>query len=244
MRIVHPATTATLALLVACGWAFSLATESAGTRYHDRCSTCHDRDAAAPGDEALPRGEACVRCHADPGHGIDARGVARQAGHAAVEMFEEAGRSAWQDQRCLSCHDPHASRSAALLRIEDDAAFTGPEGGPLDEGSRLCLQCHPTHADWGQAPGYRRHPVGLKVDVERMQEGADRPELPLSRVRAGGGHDHRVISCGTCHDVHASTHQNLLRWTEDRFVAACTTCHPKDRGDRPEPRFTRLTRSR
>jgi predicted CXXCH cytochrome family protein len=126
-----------------------------------------------------------------------------------------------------------------MLRAAETSTAAAGHGGSLDAASRLCLDCHPRHADWGQPPGYRRHPVGLPVSSERVRRNAELP-LPLADVEGEDGAARRVLACTTCHEVHRSSHENLLRWDQQQFVSACTTCHPKDAGRRPQPEVTTL----
>jgi len=117
---------------------------------------------------------------------------------------------------CGSCHDPHGW-ALRLPEIESDLITRG------------CLSCH---MKGGFAPkktidfNLHNHPVGKEI-----KEGMDVDEsLPLFGKMLGyftevfeKGEKKRIITCATCHDVHADTKNFLRKETVDGTL--CLTCH-------------------
>jgi predicted CXXCH cytochrome family protein len=212
--------------------------QAAKSAFHSRCSSCHDSTAASASSRQEAAGLACVRCHTRHVQAEAGGSTSGPAGHPRPTDSSGAEPARWQDGRCLVCHDPHESSSRHLLRDTSPPVRHGADGSPLDPASRLCLGCHPSHGDWGQRSGYRRHPVGARVEDGRMDPDA-RITLPLAE--SAGSATAGAVSCRTCHDVHGSRHVNLLRWNREEIVEACTTCHPKDPArHRPAPERARL----
>jgi len=115
------------------------------------CGSCHEMvppprageksTRIVVGQFVLPRGEMCISCHTE-----------KTADRARTAGLWRHGPS----DNCLSCHHPHASGQAALLRraVGELCLSCHSEGlihaAELHEGLTACMDCHNPHL--GQSP--------------------------------------------------------------------------------------------
>src|SRR4030095_14811743 len=127
--------------------------------------------------------------------------------------------------RCLTCHDPHSSPNAHLVRTDirvphnfrpiafgdQGGAVTGGFVDPSHPGRGLCEVCH------------------KKTDFYRA-DGTGRPhyteDCTLCHAHADGFHPaiDQDASCSICHaDETARLEKRSLH--HDRFTGRCSACH-------------------
>jgi predicted CXXCH cytochrome family protein len=128
---------------------------------------------------------------------------------------------------CLTCHVAHPNGQPHLLRKLQPAARAAAHRG-LDPVSAFCVACHARAAEFERSGGhYGRHPVGVRVRSGLL----DAPpglDVPLVDVRGTADPSDDVVSCATCHRVHAGSNAFLLRWDLEDLPAACRSCHAVD----------------
>jgi predicted CXXCH cytochrome family protein len=204
--------------------------QQAGVVGQGTCAECHDAvaaqfDRSAHGrlpDHARHGQQAgCESCHgpgsvhAGSGNTADIRSFrsldAREASRACLTCHQGEQGMAWRgsdhamsDVSCTSCHRIHQSREAA-------PGLMGVEGRP---------RAHAT------APA----PKGSLAKRE--------PELCFTchaelRAKFSASSHHPVregrVTCSSCHDVHGSSEEHMLR-TEEGPNALCHTCHASKQG--------------
>ncbi len=158
--------------------------------------------AIAPVDEP----GVCLECHAD----IGALDSARHR------------HTVFADGRCSACHNPHASRHAALLgeeparlcaRCHDDIAAADPAAphAPVREGA--CGSCHDPHAS-DHPDQLRRATADLCASCHPVAAGWTERPHPHAPVADG--------DCGACHAPHGSAYPGIL--VRD-VPGLCFTCH-------------------
>jgi predicted CXXCH cytochrome family protein len=160
---------------------------------------------AAVGDVNQP--DVCYLCHNE----VEAQQVS-----PSVHTAFSAGT-------CSSCHNPHASKHAALLEegsgelcigchedLAPEAIGSSPHG-PVLRGE--CDSCHDPHAS--DQPGQLKLPL-----VEQCAECHTAVPEWLARPVV---HDPVASAdCGTCHDPHGSGHEALL---PGEIRETCMACH-------------------
>jgi predicted CXXCH cytochrome family protein len=197
-------------LLVAMPLTAIAATPDGTGNPHARCENCHAGPSRSPAtsDGTRPDAHCCLVCHWAL---LEAAAVSR---HLGADLAVAPGRSVpvdgGKDDRvdCLSCHLPH------------------PADTLLDPQSLLCLECHGSFLQTAPADegDYTIHPIG--IPASGMTPGPPgSPVLPLADVHGTPGASDDIIGCTTCHFAHGGPDPDLLRWSEDELVAACTQCH-------------------
>ena len=179
--------------------------------FHHKCSSCHSGALPAAGSKAEVD-DPCFACHTGE-HG--------QAG-AGHQALAARGSNAKARSSCLVCHDPHAGTGPAMLARPSATGLAS-----LDPGSRRCVDCHEGHM--GARPGSGKHPIGIMVRQLASRDSEPVFHLPLTDVAGTEDPNDDVITCTTCHDVHASKHRYLLRWSREDVVDGCTSCHSQRR---------------
>ncbi len=145
--------------------------------------------------------------------------------------------------RCIECHDPHATAAPYLLR-------RATEGTSRSEN--LCLTCHEEIADQIERPvkhaviefgcgtchtTHRSEPDGAQEGMYHLTKSS--PGLCLdchdgsdaSLQAAHHGQPFATANCAECHNPHGSDNPKLLNNVlHPPFQADCETCHlePKD----------------
>jgi len=211
------------------------------------CRTCH-RPHGARYDHLLVRpadqGDLCLSCHTD--HGKD------QSHHPVLMKVDEQMRSkvlalggvigADGTLTCLSCHDPHQSTAATLLRTTGSGttackACHETQAVPLAQGGHArvdCEFCHGMHEPAAVAPGAHRAGVGPQACVDCHTNGSEAPQIQLAAmhpigVAVKGAHGNLPlldgkIGCDTCHEPHGAN-EYLLR--AKSVANTCLDCHPE-----------------
>ena len=147
---------------------------------------------------------------------------------AQAEQSMPSVHTAFADGNCSNCHNPHASRHAALLtegerdlciQCHEDigvASFDEGAHGPVSRGE--CASCHDPHAS--DHPGQLHQPL---VDQCSECHGSvsDWLARPVIHAPVSDG------ECGTCHDPHGSAHPALL---SGKAQEVCLSCHASDAG--------------
>lgn len=193
------------ALLVASLWAL-------GARAQDSdCLKCHEALVRKANVHAATQ-IGCAACHANLDasvvphkvNGKIARGLSAevpelcQGCHERKSFEGKVTHAPVASGQCLTCHDPHASEQAGLLR---------------KAGAALCLDCH---SEVTKKPhvlaGFsgRGHPLGNQPKATVAQD-------PL---RPG-----RPFYCASCHDPHRADYPRLARFDSKSTIGICRNCH-------------------
>ncbi len=180
----------------------------------DTCAACH-RVHTGPGAPLLAyaaaSNEFCLACH--NGTGAPAMPIVSTHANADFSGAVEASFSL----NCTQCHNPHGNPDTLYsiknyVQVQDGPPpiTTGPvvftatvginsyDDGVSDPTSRLCVACHDNNANFGYP--MTNHPGGANHQ---------------------GGADYSGENCITCHRHSADEDM----YTQDGFMASCTTCH-------------------
>ncbi len=176
------------------------------------CIDCHNPHASKqPGLPKTNAVEICLGCHTDIAD-LQKKPVHHQPAFV---------------QGCATCHEAHGGEREKLLRAQ---------------GNALCLECHGPDATpqedkeahvWKLFNGSVRLPGDYyrknKVVILPLKYGKGHPVTghPVSDV-ADPSDVNKVIQridCLTCHQPHASAHQDLLVKDQENNTAFCATCH-------------------
>lgn len=166
--------------------------------------------AATAGDVDQPG--VCYLCHDD---------VQEQQQLPAVH-------SAFADGTCSNCHNPHASRHAALLNDDpgelcaschtDVAEAAGRQFGHSPVARGDCTECHAPHASEHRNQLHLALVDQCSECHEAVGEWMARPVVHAPVAAA---------ECATCHDPHGSDYPALLPGT---VTETCLSCHEHDAG--------------
>lgn len=211
----------------------------------DSCDTCHVIHKTGPAAEREFKNHLtknspalCLDCH-------DAKDEALQKAHQN-QPFAKAD--------CLSCHNPHESKTPKLMQIFVHDVFSNCEGchaAPKDgkvvlnqaKSNDLCTTCHADQAET-IAKAKVPHPgaQGDCIDCHSPHAGKSRELLRPDPVNAclpchdpiatdlKKAHPHQPAvneGCQTCHEGHGSENAKLLRGKS--INALCLECHGPDR---------------
>lgn len=183
-----------------------------GDKTSDLCYLCHDdlveKFRQEGTHQPVAYGE-CDACHS--AHGSDHRAFTTAGApemcltcHTADDALSAShGGYNIANADCLNCHNPHVSGNPKLVRDHIHPPFEDPDG---------CGMCHETGAE-GQAQ--------LVVDEVELcgmchESVADSPDDEHQHVPFVMG------ECGSCHGVHASDYEGMLRYEGSDL---CFTCH-------------------
>jgi len=190
-----------------------------------KCEVCHvaSQGANRPG-LVKPQKQLCLTCHA-----ASKITPVKSADGKPMKVHVPA-----QQGLCTSCHNPHASDQAKLVKDAplantcflchgkiEDATLRPHEHKPVATGN--CLLCHQPHASVNdrlltKGPLVQcqpchgtqmkfSHPVGMR---------GDKPVIdPTTK---------KMLTCARCHAIHGSTVPSLLPMEMDDL---CRTCHNK-----------------
>jgi predicted CXXCH cytochrome family protein len=201
------------------------------------CLTCHDEKAKQIESAKVPHPGAmgdCTDCH-NP-HGSKSPGLPKTdpvsiclGCHADIE---ELGKKAVHHQPaftqgCATCHEAHGGERKELLRAQ---------------GNGLCLECHGPDSVAGEDKSAQLLTIfGGKVRL--AEDYFKKNKVVVLPLKYGKGHPvagHPVsdvadptdvtkirqkMDCLTCHQPHASAHQDLLVKDQENNMAFCATCH-------------------
>jgi predicted CXXCH cytochrome family protein len=198
------------------------------------CARCHETQAGLAAEEGghLPLLD-CITCHEDRRPGTVGRGhraipASCTAHHGTVVEThpEPAGtlRAARLRRRCLTCHEPHGSKNAHLIRtvirkgrrlhpIDFDDAGGAVSGGfvdPAAPGTGLCEVCHRSTRFYPASGRGKSHYTG---DCAACHDHG-----------AGFGPAVSDANCAICHpDEAALLARGNLHQT--KFAGKCSSCH-------------------
>jgi len=146
------------------------------------CDSCHEAvdEDAHKYKLVSEESKLCVDCHDAVGESLEEDGSSRSRHHPAA-----AGE-------CTSCHDPHGSVVARLLK---EAYPSDPYGAFDEKRYELCFECHEaelvTEQQTSEATEFRNGTANLHY-------------LHVAKNAKGRG-------CNLCHMPHASTQDRLVR---------------------------------
>ncbi len=148
----------------------------------------------------------CLSCHPD----------------VKKELSQKGAHIPFKNLECSSCHNPHATKYAKLVKEEIGKlckrCHEGNKGlmarryghEPFEEGA--CLACHTPHAS--------ENPRLLKAKGEKLCFGCHAKEGSLAKKNK---HDpFKKGRCLVCHNPHTSDQEGLARMDRRRL---CTACH-------------------
>jgi predicted CXXCH cytochrome family protein len=209
-----------------------------GPTGQDACLDCHEYASARRHTFRLTRSNAgmCADCHEDTA----LQGWAARRPHRPMA------------DGCTSCHDPHGSVHASLLREpETDLCLMCHNGvrthlgratvrhGPTLEGD-ACGTCHDPHAIRGPSPKIpARSALCLSCHNEAIETWDGRMLSNMTAVLEENPNHHGPIAdddCTGCHEAHAAEHAGLLLEAyppdfyapyEPRQYGLCFRCHPQ-----------------
>ena len=213
------------------------AEEVAGCTDGDGCHAKLGRGAKVHGD---PKPPDCIECHAraadDPAHCTSGQVRRARSGRAGCEPCHPAATEKYKHsavllERCVRCHDPHASDNPSLLIATgaalcfvchaDDVTGRVSVHAPISDGD--CRVCHAVHA--ADNPQLLVPPVGSAGCMTcHGAAGSAERKIDLGRKTV---HDANGSGeCTVCHDPHGSNARALL--IEPANVL-CGSCHQAQR---------------
>lgn len=190
----------------------------------------------------------CFKCHA--AHSPQKnylKGEANGSCQSCHQKFKAASHSSKDWQNCLTCHNPHGTGLAYLVRTTvsqsclgcHPAKGTNPAHRGYDVSRSSCLPCHAAHEKNGMKP-YAHDPY-LKRNCTAChkppnQPGATKPKADIKALCAGchdpkfastdRGKNHKLVTmgmCTGCHEPHAT--MSPKKTLKDVAQVACTSCH-------------------
>jgi DmsE family decaheme c-type cytochrome len=187
----------------------------------DTCLKCHDEDNEYPvlpifktkhGELNDPRSPMaklqCETCHGPVG---DHQNKPRKGEKKApIRAF---GKKKWtpipeQNEVCLSCHRDHNRMNWS--------------GGPHDNQSMACADCHVIHSR--QDPMLDTHTQVDKCISCHLKQRAEFSQSSSHPVRFG------KMQCTNCHNPHGSYAPSLLKDNNVHKTDLCVSCHAEKRG--------------
>lgn len=152
------------------------------------CYRCHQSKVTAPFVHSAIAGKECTPCH-------NATGGNHQANKALYAVKDKSTKL------CYECHDNQSSKKSVH--------------GPIQEDN--CLGCHASHAAnrkflLGENPPkicYECHDQALVLEKDTEKATGFRDGTTNFHFLHAG--EKNAIPCLTCHDVHASDQQHLIR---------------------------------
>lgn len=164
----------------------------------------------------LPESELCWMCH----------------GNVGAERSMAYTHNPFINNRCTSCHDPHASDYGQLLVVDErDLCVTcHPIGREINRmqshppaANRYCTTCHHPHAsEW----------KGILVERQRVLCFTCHPTVAQLDSKPVQHNPFQYDNCTGCHEPHGSDYRPLLIQNQP---ALCYTCHPTIKQDFLKP---------
>ena len=172
-----------------------------------RCDTCHAVDQDEDWTEVFLIQEGnglCFACHSD-----------KQPAASDLTLHQPIRRD-----RCVSCHEPHATQTTSLLR-------KSPEGREVEQN--LCLSCHRDILAQLQKP-VTHAAVDAGCSICHTTHKSASPEAPegafhLSQAQPG--------LCLVCHDASDDSFQKAHA-AQPVAASNCTLCHNPHGSDTPK----------
>lgn len=136
-----------------------------------------------------------------------------------------AARRGHSGSACLSCHSPHAGRTATLLRRDSPAAMCFAchdrskfEGKVRHKVVDDCTTCHAPHGSANE--GLLLEP---QAELCASCHDAEKTHAHVTGAPAIDPRTGKTLRCTSCHSPHASDHESLLRQEKERKL--CIQCH-------------------
>jgi predicted CXXCH cytochrome family protein len=154
---------------------------------------------------------------------------------------------------CVVCHAPHVATGAAQPlwnRLDSSATYTaygttlaGSTSGDPAGSSLICLSCHDGTVGLGNFGGTTTngdvitgtaligtdltndHPISVDYTVANGLNATDTEiatGLPISAVL-----ESNQVQCGSCHNVHNESGEDMLLHATNAASALCLACHNK-----------------
>jgi DmsE family decaheme c-type cytochrome len=182
------------------------------------CAQCHDApDSATPFATKRPGYELCKGCHND-----------------MVTAMLAKPRLHWpvaDTQGCVSCHNPHASKYAKLVKSRPVVlcgschAQTASEilsakvkHAPVDAGE--CVSCHSPHASTGV---YLVDKPSVNELCTQCHDYTTHSAHPIGEKAVDPRNRNLRVDCLSCHKSHGTEHKHLLLAATNTEM--CTQCH-------------------
>ncbi|NOY24822.1 MAG: hypothetical protein GXP62_03025 [Oligoflexia bacterium] len=211
--------------------------EAAGGLVRDggmTCLSCHDpHDSGSAPLLRAPGGKlaTCKVCHANKFHVVDGPHSARtcidcHGMHDAPTLPKAATVANVGPQLCLDCHTTDATKHRIDVKASHplgNTVTTTHEGLPLRDGRIACTTCHDPHSSGSEL--IRAVPSVLCTRCHQDQAsvlGTDHDAV------SGTFGDDNDGTCLTCHDVHGSTADYLVKTrgkNENPAIGRCLRCH-------------------
>lgn len=186
-----------------------------GTRM---CIQCHEApDSTTPFAVKRQGFELCKGCHGDMVDGM----MAKKRLHWPVV----------DRQGCASCHTPHASRDAKLLRADMQTLCASCHADtvkrltavtakhpPVDQG--LCVSCHSPHAADGTFLVDQPSQIELCGTCHDYQRHSAHP---IGAEAIDPRNKNLRVDCSSCHRAHGTEHKWMLLAPTN--LELCTQCH-------------------
>jgi predicted CXXCH cytochrome family protein len=227
---------------------------ASGDKKENLCLTCHTQGLNVPakGSRHAALDGGCDTCHTthktgDPGQREFKYHLTKATPALCIDCHDvkdAALRKAHNDQPfdkadCLTCHDPHQSKSPKLLQAFVHAPFEGgkdscstchaaPKDGKVvltaADPKSLCITCHDEQAKKIESAKVQ-HPgaAGDCTDCHSPHAGKTPGFLKPDPVKA----------CTTCHSDQAEQHKKK-HLHQPAFEQGCATCHEPHGGDNPK----------
>jgi len=177
------------------------------------CTQCHNPHAGpTPGFVQPDPVNACLGCHSEQSDGM-------KKAHLHQPAYT---------QGCSTCHEPHGSDNAHLLRAKTEDA--------------LCLECHGPDSQPRKVEAEHIYTI-FDGKVKLPEDYFTKNKVVVLPVKFGRGHPiqgHPVqdvadpsntskvlqqINCLTCHQPHSSAQPGLLVKDQSNNMAFCSSCH-------------------
>ena len=169
------------------------------SRMNFMSSECHPNRKLKPYVHKPVASNDCYACHKPIGSDHNFGKVALAAKHCTEchKTFSQAqpGPQERKTHTCVTCHNPHESDHPKFLKVEKPILYT----------SELCLSCHEKMI---QKKGVGHHPVTRDLKLVAQKKTRLAETTPSD--------------CFTCHDVHRSKKQFLLKREVNQL---CVDCH-------------------
>jgi predicted CXXCH cytochrome family protein len=184
------------------------------------CNQCHlSADSATPFATKSQGFELCKGCHSE-----------------AVNTMLGRKRLHWpiaDQQGCVNCHNPHASRYDKLLKqsqpqlcatCHDDTlkrnALAASKHAPVDGGT--CTACHSPHSSDSV---YLVDKPSIVAACSTCHDYSAHSAHPIGDKAVDPRNKNLRVDCLSCHKAHGTEFKHMLR-TETN-VELCTQCHTK-----------------
>jgi DmsE family decaheme c-type cytochrome len=215
-----------------------------------RCTSCHDPHGSdKPGmlydkvHAPVARGM-CAQCHEAPGSGnrfktkTDGVALCKLCHAQQVAQMLDKGRMHWpavQGAACLTCHTPHASKQAKLVKgdlktvcgkCHSDTIKRGElsptKHDPVRDGQ--CGACHDPHASDNPlllANATRVELCGKCHDWQRHSS------HPIGDKYKDPRNKNLTIECLSCHRAHGTEYKHMMPYPKQTDL--CVKCHEQYR---------------